>query len=58
MKSLGIIGVDFHITDELLIFSAFVRYWRKNGSTMRQHIGYDFKKAMIQLEGKCCITFS
>jgi hypothetical protein len=29
------------ITDQLLIrFSAFVRYWRKNGSTMRQYISY------------------
>jgi hypothetical protein len=45
-----IIGDDqcgFDITDQLLIrISAFVRYWRKNGSTMRQYIGYsDFKKA-------------
>jgi hypothetical protein len=31
----------FDITDQLLIrFSAFVRYWRKNGSTMRQYISY------------------
>jgi hypothetical protein len=31
--------VDFDVTDQLLIrFSAFVRYWRKNGSTMRQYI--------------------
>jgi hypothetical protein len=37
----------FDITDQLLIrFSAFVRYWRKKGSTMRQYISYsDFKKA-------------
>jgi hypothetical protein len=39
MKLLGIISVDFGVTDQLLIrFSAFVRYWRKNGSTMRQYI--------------------
>jgi hypothetical protein len=41
MKLLGIISVGFNVTDQLLIrFSAFVKYWRKNGSTMRQ-----FKKA-------------
>jgi hypothetical protein len=34
-------GVEYVITDQLLIrFSAFVRYWRKNGSTMRQYISY------------------
>jgi hypothetical protein len=39
--------VGFDVTDQLLIRSfAFVRYWRKNGSTMRQYISYrDFKKA-------------
>jgi hypothetical protein len=31
MKLLGIIIVDFDITDELLIrYSAFVRYWIRN----------------------------
>jgi hypothetical protein len=30
--------VGFDVTDQLLIrFSAFVRYWRKNGSTKRVH---------------------
>jgi hypothetical protein len=34
--------MDFDLTDQLLIrFFTFVRYWRKNGSTMRQY----FKKA-------------
>jgi hypothetical protein len=35
------------VRDQLLTrFSAFLRYWRKNGSTMRQCISYsDFKKA-------------
>jgi hypothetical protein len=38
---LEIISVGFDVTDQLLIrFSAFVRYWRKNGSTMRQYISY------------------
>jgi hypothetical protein len=41
MKLLGIISVGFDVTNQLLItFSAFVRYWRKNGSTMRQYISY------------------
>jgi hypothetical protein len=39
MKLLRIISVGFDVTDNLLSrFSAFVRYWRKNGSTMRQYI--------------------
>jgi hypothetical protein len=51
MKLLGIISVGFDVTDQLLIrFSALVRYWRKNGSTMRQYISYAYtsKKPMIQ----------
>jgi hypothetical protein len=45
MKILGIIGVGSDVTEEILItFSAFGRYWRKNGNTMRQYIR-DFKKA-------------
>jgi hypothetical protein len=41
MKLLGIINVGFDIIDQLLIrYFAFVRYWRKNGSTR-----VDFKKA-------------
>jgi hypothetical protein len=39
------VGLD--VTDQLLIrFSAFVRYWRKNGSTMRQYISYDDEDEM------------
>jgi hypothetical protein len=31
----------FDVTDQQLIrFSSFDRYWRKNGSTMRQYISY------------------
>jgi hypothetical protein len=38
---IGVISVGFDVTDQLLIrFSAFIRYWRQNGSTMRQYIGY------------------
>jgi hypothetical protein len=41
MKLLGIIIVGFYVKGQLLNrFSAFVRYWRKNGSTMRQYIRY------------------
>jgi hypothetical protein len=45
MKLLGIISVGFDVTDQLLIrFSAFVRYWRINGSTIRQYISYSYFK--------------
>jgi len=38
---LGIINVDFNITDQLLIrYSVSIRYWRKNGSIMGQYISY------------------
>jgi len=41
---MGIVNVDFNATDELLIiYSAFVKYLRKNGNTMKLFI--DFKKA-------------
>jgi hypothetical protein len=41
MKLLGIIGVGFKVTDQLPIrYCAFVRYWKKNGSTMRQRVSY------------------
>jgi multidrug transporter EmrE-like cation transporter len=47
MKLLVTISVGFDIIDQLMMkFSAFARYWRKNGSTMRQYISYsDFKEA-------------
>jgi hypothetical protein len=50
-KLLEIINVGFDVTDQLLIrFSAFVKYWRKNVSTMRQSISYPqtSRKPMIQ----------
>jgi len=35
VKSLGTIGVDFDVIDQLVIrYSALVRYWRKNGTIM------------------------
>jgi hypothetical protein len=50
-EAVGDISVDSNITDQLLIrFSAFVRYWRRIGSTMRQYISYSLtsRKPMIQ----------
>ena len=46
---LGIVGVDSDVTRQLLIiYSAFIKYLRKNGYTMSQWISYllpDFSKA-------------
>ena len=40
-KLLGIINVDFDATGQLLIiYSAFVKYVRKNANTMKQYISY------------------
>jgi hypothetical protein len=37
----GVISVDFDVTGQLLIiYSAFVKYLRKNGNTVRQCISY------------------
>jgi hypothetical protein len=37
--------VGFDVTDQLLIrIFAFIRYRRKNGSTMRQYVFIDFNK--------------
>jgi hypothetical protein len=61
MKLLGITGVDFNVTDQLLIrFSAFIRYWRKYESAMKQYISCSWtsRKPMIQLGGKYCAVFS
>jgi hypothetical protein len=47
MKLFGINGVGFDVPDQLLItLFAFVRYWRKNWSTVTVHqLFIDFKKA-------------
>jgi len=38
-KFLGIISVDFDAVGQLLIvYSAFVKYWRKNGNAMKKCI--------------------
>jgi len=40
-KLLGIINVDFDATGQLLIiYSAFLKYLRKNGITMTQCVSY------------------
>jgi len=40
-KLMGIISVDFNATSHLLIkYSAFVKYLKKNGNTMKQCISY------------------
>jgi hypothetical protein len=60
-KLLGIINVDFDTTGQLLIMhSAFIKYLRKNGNTMKQCIIYLLmsSKHMIQLGGRFCIIFS
>jgi hypothetical protein len=52
MKLLGI-ALGFDIAVELLIrYSAFLRYWKKIGSTIRR-LYIDFKKGR-----KYCIVFS
>jgi hypothetical protein len=44
MKLLGIVSVGFDVRDQLLIgYFAFMIYWRKNKSTLRQYIS--FRKA-------------
>jgi hypothetical protein len=48
MKLLGIISVDFNMHDQLVIvYSALVKYKRKNWNTVKQYISYlwIFKKA-------------
>jgi hypothetical protein len=36
-----IIAVDLVVIDQLLIrYSAFVRYWRRNGSAVGQYLSY------------------
>jgi hypothetical protein len=46
--------VDFSVIDQLLIrYSAFVRYWRKNGSTMGLYMLFtDFRKVYDSVRRK------
>jgi len=60
-KLLGIINVDFDTTGQLpIIYSAFIKYLRINGNTVKQLISclYTSKKLMIQLGAMSCIIFS
>ena len=60
-KSSGTIGVDFDATGQLLmIYSAFVKFLRKNGNTLKQCISYLYTlgKLVIQLGERTCILFS
>jgi len=60
-KLLGIISVDFDTTGKLLIiYSAYIKYLRKYGNTMKQCISYLYSssKPKFQLGGRSCIIFS
>jgi len=53
--------VAFDATGRLLIiYSAFAKYLRKNGNTMKKFISslYTSRKLMIQLGGRSYIRFS
>jgi hypothetical protein len=57
MKLFGIISEGFDVTDQLLTrVSAFVRYRKKNGNTIRRYI--DFKNAynLVRKELLCTIV--
>jgi hypothetical protein len=57
-KLLGIINVDFDITDQLLIiYSAFIKFFRNNGNAMGQYISHECKKADV-LGTEVLITIS
>jgi len=56
-----IINVDFDVAGQLLIiYSAFVKYLRKNCNKMKQCISslYTSRSLMVQLEGRSCLIFS
>ena len=60
-KLLGIINVDFDAISKLLIiYSAFIKYFRKNGNKMKQCISslQTSRNPMIQLGRAYCVTFS
>jgi hypothetical protein len=55
-KLLGIINVDFDATDKLLIiYSAFTKYLRRNGNTIRQCISYFQTSRKLRKEVLCDI---
>jgi len=58
---MGIINVDFEATGQLLIIhSAFIKYLRRNGNTVKQCISclQISRKLMIQFGGRPCLIFS
>jgi len=58
---LGIINVECDIAGQLLIiYSAFLKYLRKNGNTLKQCIVclQTSRKLMIQLGERSCTIFS
>jgi len=60
-KLSGIINVVFDATGRrLIIYSAFAKYLRKNGSTMKKFISFSYisRKLMIQLGGRSYTRFS
>jgi len=59
-RLLGIISVDFHVGQLLIIYSAFSKYLRKSGNKAKQCLSYLYtsRKLMIQLGGRSCIIFS
>jgi hypothetical protein len=50
-KLLGVIIIGFDVTYQLLIFYAFVKYWRKNGCIVHMLL-IDFKKAYGLVKGE------
>ena len=53
--------MDFDATGQILIiYSAFVKYFRKYGNTTKQYISSSqtSRKLIIQLGGRPCIIFS
>jgi hypothetical protein len=59
-KLLKIICVDFDATGQLIIiYSAFVTHFRKNGNTIKQCISYLWvsRQPMIQSVGRPCVIF-
>jgi len=59
-KLLGIMNVDFDATGQLLIiYSAFVKYLRKNGNTTKQCFSclQNARNLTTNLGGRFCIIF-
>ena len=57
-RLLGIISVDFDATGQLILYSGFVKYLRKNWNPMEQCISYFLtsRNLMLQLGRRSCIV--